>query len=44
MRWGKGVRLGAVLLVEQGGGLVSFIENIKQKKEGRRREIDLAIL
>lgn len=43
MRWGKGGKLGAVLLIEQGGGLVSFIENIKQKEE-ERRDIDLAIL
>lgn len=45
MRWGKGVGLGGVFPRGTRGGLVSFIENIKQRKEEeRRRETDLAIL
>lgn len=44
MRWGKGVRLGGVFPSGTRGGLVSFIENMKQRKEEERREIDLAIL
>lgn len=44
MRWGKRVSLGGVFPSGTLGGLVPFIENIKQKEEHGRREIDLAML
>lgn len=44
MRWGNGVGLGGVFPSGTRGGFVSFIGNIKQKEEERKREINLAIL
>lgn len=44
MRWGKRVRLDGVFPSGTLGGSASFVENIKQKEEHGRREIDLAML
>lgn len=44
MRWWNRVELGGVFPSGIRGGLVSFIGNMKQKEEKKKREINLAIL